>query len=203
MKKGCLIFSSPHHGVLTPEGLSERTVARNIASGITESLTERLEMVDLSGPPEDNWRGANRAAARFIADGLRIIVIETHINSSSNPLARGLLLEHHAGNHDEHQLCHCLANHLVPVIPPHRLVAVVQQPDENYPNWRFLRTVVWPAVLIETGFIQDPVFCKWLTRREHHLAIGHEIVSAVFEWLDMLEPPHTEQPVPVGGVIIG
>lgn len=202
-----IIYSTCHNSLLTaPDGtiINERLVSRLIAEGIRDALTPRIEMVDSSAAPRDNWASANVTSERMLRDGLLPIVIECHVNSfPGEHVAYGHLLEHHKDSKQERDLCLLLDQRFEDLIPPYHGVAIIGQPSPGYPNKAFFSHVFVPAVLIETGFVQDDQYMMWIRAREHQLRIGWTIVDAVLEWASQLSAPLAVQDdIPMVGHVI-
>lgn len=186
----------PFGGVHTESGLTEYQCAQSIGLAFAESCAVfGHEVRILSGSPLSNWGRINEEQH----EDHQAVAVEVHLNSYDGPNARyGHLLECHRDNVREKDLCAQINFGLEREMAFSRLIEVIQQPDNRYPNWAFLRAVDF-GVLVELGFIQDAKFCAFVEKKENQAALGRALARSFHEWS---EPKKIiAEQIPVGGLV--
>jgi N-acetylmuramoyl-L-alanine amidase len=141
----------PDPGEIGPTGLRESEVAESIAERVGDMLVADKAVVFYSrrrGEYADDARRASSGHAQQVE-----LMISIHLNSSTNPAARGAACYYFASGNYNSPYGFRLANHL-----QDELVAALDLTDcrTHGRAFRLLRDTRMPVVIVEPGFITNP-----------------------------------------------
>lgn len=166
--------SGPYEPGACAGGVSEAAIAMRIARFAAEELRLRDCEVRLSrdGPIEDaelGWRAT--LANDWGADAF----ISIHCNAAKRLEAEGTETFHYPGSERGERLAALIQHHLTEAL-------LTEDRGVKIAKYQVLRETDCPAVLIECGFITNPIDRQMLTDTLEQWRIGAAIAVAVVKW---------------------
>lgn len=173
-----IVIDPGHSGPSEPGacagGVTEASLVMRIARFTCEELRLNGHDVRLTrdGPIEDSeldWRStlANDWGAELF--------ISVHCNAASRIEAEGTEVYHYPGSEKGEKLATLIQYHLTEAL-------LTENRGVKTANFQVLRETDCPAVLVECGFITNPVDCGMLTDTLEQWRIGAAIAVAVDEY---------------------
>lgn len=162
-------------GAIGPSGLKEKDVNLVIAQGVKKHLESNAEVM-LTRMKDEYVNLVARAAMANKASAALFVSI--HCNAAANQTANGVEIIHHRDSERGQKLARTLMNYLTPAT---ELKNRGVKPDER--GLAVLRLTEMPAVIIEVGFISNPIEEKLMKDAQWLDRVAHSIANGVTEYL--------------------
>lgn len=172
--------------VVLDSGLTEYANAKIIGEEM-QSVSAALgdELIIYGNNPVTNWSKINIEREKDPGS----LALEIHLNAvpkgyDPKHWRLGHVIQNNAGDESTLGLCEDIRSALSTAMPFSRSVDIVRQPDPNYPNWAFFRNVrpARSVVLIELGYKQDPIFCKYINDDYNKRQLAAIISQTIYCW---------------------
>ncbi len=185
MRKRPLILIDPGHGGDDPGAVAENCTEASINLRVAQQLGPILASEKFDVYYTRYFDQTISLATRVgIANSLHPdLYLSLHCNSATSPRGRGLEVFTSPGQTRSDIIATHLLNSFAQSFPDTKIRIDNSDGDpDKEADFYVLRSTGCPAVLIEMGFLSNPVDREWLQRESSPLLISLALVSGLLSW---------------------
>ena len=194
-EKGTIIIDAGHGGedcgAIGVSGIYEKDLNLSIANEIGQMLSEKGFAViytrtndALLYTEEENIHGIRKISdlknrCKYGAEYPNALYISLHMNSYKSSKCSGLQVYYSENNEASYSLASSIQNNV-----KSKLQYENNRQIKAGKNMFILENLSNPAVLIECGFLSNPIECENLSKKEYQKELSFAIICGIIEYID-------------------